>query len=118
MLAQISGALELNFASTHWFLGRILTLVFDQLRVIFGFVFGRIFGHFVAGLRAIIWGLLWTPFRAFCSRFTRNFWARFGRLFGHFVAGFLGFLCPISGSAKLAPVPFWGGFWSIALLQL
>ena len=67
MLAQISGALELNFASTHWFLGRILTLVFDQLRAISGFAFGRIFGHFVAGLRAI-------------SGFA------LGRIFGHFVA--------------------------------
>ena len=40
MLAQISGALELYLACTHWFLGRILTLVFDQLRAIFGFALG------------------------------------------------------------------------------
>ena len=45
MLAQISGALELNFASTHWLLGRILTLVFDKLRAIFGLALGVFLGN-------------------------------------------------------------------------
>ena len=50
------------FASTHWFLGRISTLVFDHSRVIVGSVFGRLSGAFCSRFKRSVWGLLWTPF--------------------------------------------------------